>query len=266
MTGELVRLEQEWFGQGPFRCRLGWGRRGAAAAAARGDVVVVVDTLSFSTAVATALHHGVVVYPCRPSEGERLAREVGAEEAVRRQDVPQKGHFSLSPATFVSAVPGARVVLASPNGAACCVLARASPCVIVGSFVNARAVACFVSARLAEGVRGVTFLACGERWLTPVEGEDLRFAVEDWLGAGAILAHLDRDKSPEARVCEAAFRGVRDRLEEVLLNCGSGVELCANGYPEDVRHAARLDLYGVVPVLDEGRFVNAAAGPAWTPP
>jgi 2-phosphosulfolactate phosphatase len=258
MKSERDRLERSWFGQQPWRCRLEWGRRGAAAATARDDVIVVVDSLSFSTAVATALHCGVIVYPCLPGDKERLAREVGAELAVRRQDVPEKGRFSLSPATFLSSEPGARVVLDSPNGAACCVAARTGPCVVVGSLVNARAVAHVVSARLAGGNQAVTVLACGERWLTPVEGEDLRFAIEDWLGAGAILSHLDHDKSPEAQACEATFRGLRHQLEEVLLNCGSGVELCDRGYKADVLHAARMDLYDTVPLLAAGRFMNAA--------
>ena len=261
MTKDLGPPERGWFGQQPWRCRLEWGPRGAAAATARGDLLVVVDTLTFSTAVAAALHRGVAVYPCRPGDQERLAEEVGAEAAVRRPDVPHKGRFSLSPATLLASEGGAKVVLASPNGAACCVAVPAEACVVVGAFVNARAVARFVSDRLAEGGRAVTVLACGERWLTPVEGEDLRFAVEDWLGAGAVLSHLDFDKSPEAQVCEAAFRGVQDRLEGVLLACGSGVELCANGYKEDVGHAARMDLYGTVPLLAGRRFVNAA-GPA----
>ena len=261
MTSDLARLERDWFGQQAWRCRLEWGRRGAAAAAARGDVLVVVDTLTFSTVVATALHGGVTVYPCLPGEQERLAQEVGAEAAVSRQDVPQGGRFSLSPATFLGSEPGARVVLGSPNGAACCVLAKGAPGVVAGSLVNAQATARFVSDRLAGGDQAVTVLACGERWLTPVGGEDLRFAIEDWLAAGAILSYLALDKSPEAQVCEAAFRGVRDRLEDVLLNCGGGVELREKGYEGDVLHAARMDLYGIVPLLLEGRFVNAA-GPA----
>src|SRR4051812_37246129 len=98
MGNDLARLEQGWFGQQAWRCRLEWGLRGVAAATARNDIIVVVDTLSFSTAVATALHAGVVVYPCLPADAERLASQVGAEAAVRRQDVPSKGRFSLSPA------------------------------------------------------------------------------------------------------------------------------------------------------------------------
>lgn len=120
-----------------------------------------------------------------------------------------------------------------------------------------RAVAGFVASHFGESDPTITVLACGERWPTPVEGEDLRFAVEDWLGAGAILSHLGLASSPEARVCEAAFRGVQDRPEEILLNCGSGIELREKEYESDVLHAARLNLYETVPLLAEGRFVNA---------
>src|SRR5262245_61510127 len=161
---DVTRLELAWFGQRQYRCRLDWGGRGAAAAAARGDLLVVVDTLTFSTAVASALHCGAVVFPCLPSDEERVAKEVGAEAAVKRQDVPRRGRFSLSPETLLAAGPGARVALGSPNGAACCLLGRDAPAVVVASLVNARAVARFVSSRLAKGNQAVTLLACGERW------------------------------------------------------------------------------------------------------
>jgi 2-phosphosulfolactate phosphatase len=94
---------------------VGWGRRGAAAATARSDVLVVADTLTFSTAVATALHRGVTVFPCLPGDKEKLAEAVGAEAARRRQDVPAKGRFSLSPGTFLASEPGARMALGSPG-------------------------------------------------------------------------------------------------------------------------------------------------------
>jgi phosphosulfolactate phosphohydrolase-like enzyme len=38
-------------------------------------------------------------------------------------------------------------------------------------------------------------------------------------------------------------------LEQVVAQSGSGRELCAIGFAEDVRHAARLDVYDAVPVL-----------------
>jgi hypothetical protein len=85
------------------------------------------------------------------------------------------------------------------------------------------------------------------------------------LGARAMLSHLDFDKSPEAQVGEAAFRSVRERLGETLLNYGSGRELCGQGYQGTVLHAARVDHYGTVPWLAAGRCVDATAGPALTP-
>src|SRR5262249_25626703 len=114
MTSDPDWLERSWVGQQPWRCRLEWGRRGVAAAMARSDVLVIVDTLTFSTAVATALHCGVTVFPCLPGDEERMAKEVGAEASLRRTDVPSKGRFSLSPGTFLSSEPGARVALGSP--------------------------------------------------------------------------------------------------------------------------------------------------------
>src|SRR5579883_2447828 len=95
------QLERRWFSQDKHRCRLEWGRRGAEAAAARGDVLVVVDTLSFSSAVTTAARHGVAVYPSAVEDGRALAGRLGAEVAVRRGEVPSRGRFSLSPLTFV---------------------------------------------------------------------------------------------------------------------------------------------------------------------
>jgi 2-phosphosulfolactate phosphatase len=220
-----------------------------------------VDTLSFSTAVATALHHGVVIYPSLPGDSSRVAAEVGADVAVRRADVPERGCFSLSPATYGTAVSGTRVVLASPNGAACCLMGSSSPCVVAASLVNARAAASFVGRYLSETGLSATILACGERWLTTSPGEEIRFAIEDYLGAGAILSYLDLDKSAEALVCEGGFRATSDRLEATLLNCGSGKELAEKGYMEDVLHAARINRYDVVPILESGRFIDGR----WSP-
>src|SRR5690349_24233693 len=101
----IQRQERALYTQHPYRCRLDWGRRGVRQAAERGDILVIVDTLSFSTAVITAVHAGGFIYPCSPEEdAAALARQIGAEVAVHRYQVPQAG---------------TRIVLVSPNGATC---------------------------------------------------------------------------------------------------------------------------------------------------
>jgi 2-phosphosulfolactate phosphatase len=144
----------------------------------------------------------------------------------------------------------------SPNGATCSRYGRAVPHLLVGALVNARAVSEAATSILAATVLNVTVLACGERWKQPSEDGELRFAIEDYLGAGAILSGLPASlsRSPEARVCQGAFMAARDDLEQVLSESGSGRELRTMGFPEDVEHATRLSIYEAVPTMDGDRL------------
>ena len=238
------------FTQHPYHCRLDRGRHGTRQAASRGDILVIVDTLSFSTAAATAVHHGAAIYPCaREDARNAIAKCIGGNAAVARQDVPARGRFSLSPLTYLNIEPGERIVVASPNGATCSRYARDVPHLLVGALVNAKAVADVLTHLLDTTDRCVTVIACGERWASSTEDGDLRVAIEDDLGAGAIISCLSIDKSPEARACEGAFLHLKDHLIETLRDCGSGRELCEKGFSRDVDHAAQLDLYDTVPVM-----------------
>jgi 2-phosphosulfolactate phosphatase len=236
--------------------RLAWGRRGAQAAAARGDILVVIDTLRFSTAAATAVHHGALIYPCATDEAlvSALAERVGGEVALHHLSsgphafVPTR--FSLSPRSYLEIEPGTRVVLPSPNGATCCQYGVQAAALFVGALVNAQGVAAAVSHLLAaaDGLHA-TLLACGERWREPDEEGILRFALEDYLGAGAILSALPFAQTIEAQACSATFHAMHDRLDAVLWECESGQELRAKGLGEDVRFAAQLGIYDTVPML-----------------
>ncbi|HTK11642.1 MAG TPA: 2-phosphosulfolactate phosphatase [Ktedonobacteraceae bacterium] len=242
--------------QHPYRSRLDWGWRGVQQAVTRGNIVVIVDTLSFSTATVTAVHQGGIIYPCTSqTEAGVLAQQVGGELAVKREEVPVKGHFSLSPGTFLALETGSKVVLASPNGATCCSYGKHAPFLLVGTLVNARAVAMALSRLLERNPDlSVTVIACGERWRIPSEDGPLRVAVEDYLGAGAIFSYLNYDKSPEARVCQGAFTEACNHLEELLWDCASGRELRERGFEGDVLHAARLNAYETVPFLQDGHL------------
>jgi 2-phosphosulfolactate phosphatase len=243
-------MRDDVYAQAGYACRLEWGSHGARRAAARGDVIIVVDTLSFSTAVATAVAHGGLVCPCAEEEDPHaLAARLGAKVAVGRRDVPTRGRFSLSPLTFVGMEPGTRIVLKSPNGATCSRHAAQVPALFAGALVNAATVAQAAETEAEAHGCAITVVACGERWETPNEDGALRVALEDHLGTGAILTHLTLSKSPEARVCEAAFAALCGDLAAVLWESGSGRELRGKGYGEDVRHAAQLNVYEAAPVM-----------------
>jgi 2-phosphosulfolactate phosphatase len=247
------------------RIQLAWGRRGAQAAADRGDILVVIDTLRFSTA-ATAVHYGALIYPCPPDEAlaTALARRVGGQVAIHslRQDRSTGLGFTLSPRSYLGIEPGTRVVLPSPNGSTCCRYGAQAAALFVGALVNAQAVVGAASHLLSGDHRlGATILACGERWPVPDEEGVLRFALEDYLGAGAILSALPFAQTIEAEACAETFQAMRGNLEAVLWECESGQELRAKGLGEDVAYAAQLNLYDTAPVLRGERLETFLSPP-----
>jgi 2-phosphosulfolactate phosphatase len=224
---------------------LEWGRAGLREGGRLADVVVVVDVLSFSTAVAVAAAAGVEVHPVRAHDdyAVRIADRLGAHLAGRRGAA-----VSLSPPTLARLSPGERVVLPSPNGGGLALDAAATGArVVAGSLRNASAVGEWLKGQ----ERRVVVVAAGEYWRdgTP------RVAIEDLLGAGAVLAALPPEAlSAEARVAVDAFTGSRSCLEDVLHSCTSGRELAGRGSALDVAWAADLDASPVVPVLTKGSF------------
>jgi 2-phosphosulfolactate phosphatase len=119
--------------------------------------------------------------------------------------------------------------------------------VVAACLRNARAAAEWVAAR---GDEAVTVVAAGERW----PDGSLRPAVEDLLGAGAVLARLDEvELSAEAEVARAAFTGTAS-VADALRRCVSAQELVERGFAGDVENALALDASSVVPVLVGGAF------------
>ena len=217
----------------------------------RGDVLVLVDVLSFSTAVAAGTSRGVVILPAGSRRrAEAVALEHRAVASVPRRDATP-GQFSLSPLSFHDAKEGTRVALRSPNGARMAIAAQGSPAVVVAGIVNATACGASAGAGARAQRCGVTVVACGER-IGP--GRRRRFAAEDFLGAGAVAAAVDLPRTGEAEVAVRAFEACRSDLERTLLQTRSGIELVAAGFRDDVGFAARLDSLSVVPLLRDGEL------------
>lgn len=238
-----------WAGQESYDVRFDWGPW--AASAVTTGVCVVVDVLRFTTAVEAAVGRGVLVYPYRwrDAGAATFAVSVGARLADARNGAGP----SLSPASMLELETGSALVLPSPNGSTCALLAaKAGAKVAAGCLRNASAVGAWAAAAGAS----ITVIACGEKW----PDGSLRPALEDLLGAGAILAAIssaaspDALVSPEARAAIAAFRDAAGRLPDVLSHCASGRELEEKGRRGDVVHASALNVSTTVPVLRQGAF------------
>ncbi|GAA1943695.1 2-phosphosulfolactate phosphatase [Microbacterium deminutum] len=162
------------------------------------EVVVVVDVLRFSSTVIQAVERG--------------------------EDFP------LDAAARAVSINGATVAERAPETAAI---------VLLGGLRNAAAVAEAVLALQQDRrVRtSVAIIACGEL-VSGAPGGPLRFAVEDLLGAGAIvnaLTDLGIDhSSPEAAAAGESFRALRGATRHLVAASGSGRELA-------LRHAQRSE-------------------------
>ncbi|MDQ3818238.1 MAG: 2-phosphosulfolactate phosphatase [Acidobacteriota bacterium] len=234
------------FDQSEYNVRCEWGEQGVGVLAPASDVVIIVDVLSFSTAVEIAVSLGATVFPYRWRDETcyEYAGSLGAEVADR--DNPRG--FSLSPSSLVNLPPGARLVLPSPNGSTLSLLAGPRP-TLLGCLRNCRAVA---ESAMKKG-RSVAVIPAGERW----EDGSLRPCFEDLAGAGALINFLRGTLSPEARAAQNVFEAARENLYERLRGCGSGKEKIHRLEARDVELAAALNVSRSVPVLFEGAFVRA---------
>ena len=224
-----------------------WGVHGAKLLAGCSDVLILVDVLSFSTAVTVAVERGAKVWPHPGGEQARvLAREI---EAVLAGNRGSHEGPTLSPVSLTHLEPGSRLVLPSPNGSPIAFAAITGDIPIVaGCLRNSLAVAQHLA-----GYERIGIVAAGERW----PDDSLRPAYEDWVGSGAIVERLLKcgpgtELSPEAESAAAAFRVLRP-----LTECPSGADLVDRGFLEDVRISGEVDASDIVPVLRDGRFVAA---------
>ncbi|MFL5735465.1 MAG: 2-phosphosulfolactate phosphatase, partial [Chloroflexia bacterium] len=204
-----------------------------------------------STSVDVIVGNGAVVYPYRWRDhtAAAYAESLGAVLASPLRTTANG--YSLAPSSLVSIPAGTRLVLPSPNGSTLSLAAQGIP-TFAGCLRNAAAVA---QAAQKLGKR-VTVIPAGERW----PDGSLRPALEDLVGAGAIIHDLRGRRSPEAELAEAAFLRFAADLPFYLARCSSGKELAGRGFGTDVDLAAALNASNCVPVLREGAYVGDCGG------
>ena len=223
-----------------------WGAAGARHLGKHADLLLVVDILSFSTCVDVAVARGASVYPHPYHDHRRateFARHIGGEVAGPRGD--RRYAHSLSPHSLCGIEAGTRLVLPSPNGSAVSAALPDVP-VIAVSLRNLDAVAAFVQAHAPN--RHIAVIAAGEHW----PDGTLRPAIEDVLGAGAIMDAIDCPCSPEAEVMRNAFRSSRTRLDDLVRGSMSGLELAGKGYANDGEVALQVNASNAVPLKQGG--------------
>ncbi len=249
MWAKSDKLIQVHFDQAEYDLRCEWGLPGLLELAPLSDAVVIVDILSFSTAVDIAVSNGASVLPYRwrDDSAAAFAKEKQAQLAHGRRS---KSGYSLSPASLRTIPAGTALVLPSPNGSTLSFTANHAR-TFTACLRNAPAVA----KHLAKSAAGVAVIAAGEQW----SDQTLRPCVEDWIGAGAVLSLLPGRRSPEAELAVAAFQHFRADLKGALAGCGSGKELIEKGFRSDTDLASEYAVSSAVPMLMGDRFIDCSS-------
>ncbi len=238
------------FDQAEFQVRCEWGLRGLRELAPSSDVLIIVDVLSFTTALDIATARGAIIYPYPLKDDSATAYAASAGAHLASAD--RRSGYSLSPASLETIPAGYRLVLPSPNGAALS-FSAGHPVTLAACLRNAGA-----AAELAANL-GTTFavIPAGETW----SSGELRPCVEDLIGAGAVIDALPGSRSPEADLAAAAFQRFRERLAAALRESGSGKELMGRGFVRDVELAAEFNVSTIVPRLVNQAFEAIATSP-----
>jgi 2-phosphosulfolactate phosphatase len=261
-----------------YEVRLDWGREGLRSVAPGAGVIVVVDALTFTTAVELAVAGGLEVQPFdgRRAEAERaqVRGEFGAARLVGRRGAPG---LTLAPSTVtdenVAAFGACRAVIPSRNGSRISArAARFGVPVVAASLRNRGAVARWIlDYQRSLGRRVVVAIVAAGETRTD---ETVRFAVEDLLAAGAVvdaLSTLGVDAcSPEAAAACAAYTGLAGGIRHLITASVTAEHLIRDGEGDDIELAVQTDVSTTVPVLMpslgdgiQGGIFTAARPAAW---
>ena len=231
---------------------LEWGVDGALAAVNRGDVILVIDVLRFTSAAITAISKGFTVIPAKTeSDAYSLAKQFNVR-------FDRKGLAALSPESFINENPSF-IVLTSPHGATLsCTVADAENA-FLASFLNATAAAQKALGAAKRTGKNISIVASGEigaerRGIMPdfenkIDLDNEIFCFEDYACAGYIGTLLQIKKSDELLNAGNVFALYKPTLSDALLQCASGKYLVDNGMERDVRFCSQLNVFSVVPAI-----------------
>lgn len=211
------------------------------------DICVVIDVLRATTAICTALDHGVEgIIPVASLEEAMAYRDQGYLVGAERNGQVVEG-FDLGNSPYAYMNPelkGKTVVLTTTNGTYAISKATEMPVVVVGALVNLDVLCHW----LIEQHKDVLLLGSG--WKD-------KFNLEDTICAGAIADQLIESrlfKADEDSTVAAKFiyRSARDNMFSFLRASSHRRRLRRLNLNDDVKYCLNPNTVHTIPILKEG--------------
>jgi 2-phosphosulfolactate phosphatase len=230
---------------------------GLTAQELQGKTVFVIDILRATTTVCAALAHGAKAVIPVPSTEEalRLAQTIGSTDVLLAGEkncerIPGF-HLGNSPLEMTEAtVRGKTIIVSTTNGTRALLTCQNAGAVYLAAAANLTSAA----ERAREALEG------DQPVLIVCAGREAAFSLEDAYCAGRLAAEIFGGTRPRRALNDAGLASLdlvrRYGLEwrRPLAYSRAGRELIRLGFRADVRDAARLDAYPVLPHFHERRI------------
>lgn len=204
------------------------------------DLSIIVDALRASTTIITALESFKTIIPVKEiGKAESIAKEYKAVLAGERGGAKIAGFDAGNSPVNIKKFNGDYLVLTTTNGTRI-LEDTSSSTVLVGSFLNAKAVA--IKAK-EMAVNHVEIVMAG------VNGE---FAIEDFLCSGEIISYLQDEELDEMALSAVLASSDQDKVNEAVINSNSARGLRDLGLGKDVEFSLNRNIYTTVPIYKDG--------------
>lgn len=221
---------------------------------AKGTHVVVIDVLRASSTIVQAYESGVerIIPVAGVEEATRLLPTLDRENALLcgEQEGIKVDGFDLgnSPLEYTgAAVRGKTLVLSTTNGTTAIVKAAAAERIVIGCFLNLKAV---VASLISSEAEHVSILCAGTNGL---------LALEDFVCGGLVVNGLAEAYEGELGLNDAAvaarlLAASMSNVAEVVRRSSHGRYLLDLGFEDDLKFCGRLDISSSVPTVLDGRI------------
>ena len=214
------------------------------------SIVVVVDIFRATSAICTAIYHGVErMIPVASIEEAQHYKDLGFLVAAERNAVKLDGFdFGNSPFHYMTPdVQGKTIAISTTNGTQAIEMAKDADVIAIGSFLNIQALANWIK---PQG-RNVIILCAG--WKN-------KFNLEDTLFAGA-LASILMEEGSFSTTCDSTiaagylYEKASGDLFGFLENSSHRNRLKNLNLERDIRYCLSLNTMEVIPVFQDGGIV-----------
>jgi 2-phosphosulfolactate phosphatase len=230
---------------------------GVGAAEVQGRTVFVIDILRATTSMCAALSHGAkaIIPVGSTEEALRLAQTIGSADVLlagEKNCVRIPGfHLGNSPLEMTeSAVRGKTIIVTTSNGTRALLACQGAAAVFPTAAVNLSVAA--ERAREALDADQHVLIVCA--------GRERAFSLDDAYCAGRLAAGIFGGTKPRSALNDAGLasldlvRRYGSGWRRPLAYSGAGRELIRLGFRADVREAARMDAYPILPHFHERRI------------